>query len=236
MATTLLTIPRGLLIREIELNGLEAGSGATRQPKRFKPVVLYPKSLGEVDEGKFMQQASSVHIDQWSPAWRSCTRKEHDIQWGEWWGLWRYRFFKYGNNGTGPIECVVVVLAGVIQGMMLVGPSKPANLGSAVTERLLYLAHMATAPWNRKVYWPKSGIYPETLRGIGSALVKEAIRLSACYGYRGRIGLNAMGRSAGFYRKLGMQRVQNPKDKDFRDPWFEFSEQAAQDFLDKFTS
>jgi hypothetical protein len=222
--------------REIELEGRDAGSGVKRQAKRFKPVVLHPKSLGESDENKFILQASNLHIDQWGPAFKCCTRKEYDKQWGEWWGLWKERFFKYGNNGTEPIECVVIVLAGVIQGMMLVGPSKPANLGNAVTKRLLYLAHMATAPWNRKVYRPKLEIYPETLRGIGSALVKEAIRLSASYGYKGRIGLHAMGRSEKFYEHIGMQYVPKPKDDEFKHDWFEFSEKAAQGFLNKPTS
>lgn len=236
MVTTLLTIPPGLRSREIDLEGHDGGSGRKRPPKRFKPVVLYPKSLGENDEDEFIRQASNVHIDQWRPAWKCCTRKEYDIQWGEWWGLWKQRFFDYGKNGSEPIECVVVVLGGVIQGMMLVGPSKPANLGNAVTNRLLYLAHMATAPWNRKVYRPKSGIYLETLRGIGSALVKEAIRLSVSCGYRGRIGLNAMGRSEKFYKDIGMQYVPKPKDDEFEDDWFEFSEKDAQDFLNKRTS
>lgn len=233
MSTDGLVIPPGIASREIELRGLDASSGAKRQPRRFKSVVVYPKSLGEDGEDKFILEASNLHIDQWRPAWKCCTRKEYDIQWGEWWLLWKYRFHKYGKNGAEPIECVVVVLGGVIQGMMLVGPSKPANLGNSVSNRLLYLAHMATAPWNRKVYCPKSGVYPVALKGIGKALVNEAVQLSASYGYGGRLGLHAMERSATFYRHIGMELVPGSKDREFRGKWYEFSERAAHDFLNK---
>jgi len=232
MTTDGLVIQPGLRTREVELDGREAGLKNARPAKRFKVLVLYPISLSENDEDKFLSQASRIQRHQWGSAFDRCSREKHDKPW-DWWEKWKNLFFRQRIDRNEPVECIVVISAGTIQGMMIVGPSKPANLKASVPERLLYLAYMATAPWNRKVYRPKSGIFPDTLRGIGTALVKEAIRLSVSCGYRGRIGLNAMGRSEGFYEHIGMTYVPKPKDDEFKDDWFEFSEKAAQAFLNK---
>jgi hypothetical protein len=234
MTTDGLVIPPELRTREIELDGREAGLKNARPAKRFKALVLSPISLSENDEDKFLKGAAIVRSAQWYPAFRLCSREEYDEKW-EWWGLWTERFFKYRVDRKEPIECVLIILGGIIQGMMIVGPSKPANGGNSATDRLLYLAHMATAPWNRKVFRPKSEIYPVTLKGVGKALVKEAVRLSSSYGYGGRLGLHAMERSATFYRHIGMELVPGSKDREFRGKWYEFSERAAQAFLNQST-
>jgi hypothetical protein len=232
MTTNGLVIPSGLRTREIILDGRKAGLKNARPAKQFEILVLYPMSLSENDEEKFVSLASRVQRHQWDPAFDCCSPREHDELW-DWWEKWRNLFFRQRIDRNEPVESVVAVSAETIQGMMIVGPSKPARLKDSVPERLLYLAYMATAPWNRKVFSPKSGAYPESVQGVGSALVKEAILLSASYQYKGRLGLHAMGRSAGFYRKIGMERAAKPFDDELKDPWFEFSEQNAQVFLNE---
>lgn len=235
MTTELLTIPPGVASREIELGGRGAGSGSNRRVRKFKAVVLRPRTLDEDSEDRFLHAAALVRSAQWDTAFKLCSRKEYDQTW-EWFIFWKDRFFRYRTDRNEPIECVLIILDGIIQGLMIVGPSKPANRGNSATDRLLYLAHMATAPWNRKVFCPKSGIYPVTVKGVGKELVKEAVRLSSSYGYGNRLGLHSMERSATFYRHIGMELVPESKDREFRGKWYEFSAQAAQNFLNKSTS
>jgi hypothetical protein len=190
---------------------------------------VHSGSLPPDDQDDFVKSVEAVRQSQWFPQFKCFTKAEDDQDW-EWWGFWAYRFLRNKNE---PNECVVVTSTGLVQGIMIVGPSKEANLHSK-NERLLYIARMATAPWNRKQFLrPSTGISPKALSGVGTALIRQAIGLSEQYGHGGRLGLRAMGGSAKFYANLGMQKV-GKKVKDDETPghlWYEFSDVGVAEFL-----
>jgi hypothetical protein len=221
--TRRLILPPGPSVRELKLAASSSGGVVTAS-------ILRSGLLPEDEQIRFLRDdVEPVRLNQWLPAFKCFAKQEDDRNW-PWWRLWAGRF--YGNSKE-PIEYFVVCWTGLIQGMMVVGPSKEANLYSG--KRLLYLANMATAPWNRKKFLPSAAVHPRPLRLVGTALVKQAVSLSKEYGYGGRVGLRAMGGSKKFYAKIGMKNLgKKVKDDEVSGhAWFEFSDEDAQEFLDK---
>lgn len=223
-ARRLLTIPPGLTTRAIRLTVRHTG-------RTVAASIFRSGSLPPDDQHDFVQTVEQIRQYQWFPRFKCFAKPENDKDW-EWWGFWASRFF---GNKNEPNEFVVVASKGLVEGVMIVGPSKKANLHSN-NVRLLYIARMATAPWNRKKFvCPSTGNSPKALAGVGTALIKEAICLSEQYGYAGRLGLRAMGNSKTFYAKVGMQYLgRNVKDNETPGhPWYEFSNSGAREFLGK---
>jgi hypothetical protein len=223
MATEpLLTLPPGLITQEITLTARDKSGSVTAS-------ILHSSSLPEDERENFVKAVEDIRRQQWRPAYTCFDKREHDLPWN-WWGLWIEAFYRHPKE---PIEYFVVASAGLIQGMMIVGPTKVANLRSK-KKRLLYLAYMATAPWNRRNFRQSSSVHPAALKGVGTELLKQAVCLSRRHGHGGRLGLRAMGRSGTFYATYGMQRLRTVKDTEFdKDPWYEFSEADAREFLRK---
>jgi hypothetical protein len=175
---------------------------------------------------------------EWFPAFVRLPKPVHDITWNYTFH-WNERVLiaekRAEQKGVEPepIELVVLTALHRLQGIMIAGPSEEVNLPPSSTDRLLYIAYMATAPWNREPFLAPEGLVPSSLKGVGKALVRQAICLSRQLGYGGRIGLRAMGGSAAFYRKIGMTRIKGKvKCAEFPgDPWFELTEQGAETLL-----
>ena len=91
---------------------------------------------------------------------------------------------------------------------------------------LAYVDYISIAPWNRP--WPGP---PPRFRGIGSILLREAVRASVDEGFRGRIGLHALPGAVTWYRdRLKMQAFGADADYQGLD-YFEFTEAQAKQFL-----
>jgi hypothetical protein len=216
-----LKLPLGLAVHEFPLVARDTGGTVAAS-------ILRSGSLPEDEALPFIRDTvEGVRLNQWIPAFKCFERPEDDRNW-VWWGLYADRFFR---NPSHPIEYFVVVWKGLVQGLMIVGPSKETNLRPK--GRLLYLAHMATAPWNRRLFCPPPDLDLRALAGVGTGLVKQAVRLSREYGYDGRLGLRAMGRSSRFYKKIGMKNCgRKVKDQEFgAHAWYEFSTAGARTFL-----
>ncbi len=136
-------------------------------------------------------------------------------------GAWNWdEFIDSALNDPGQFVCEVVVLAGEIQGMMLVGIS-----GAETAEFGLYVAHLATAPWNRP---------PESkFRGVGSVLLSHAVIRSELLGHHGRIYLESKPKAEAYYQRIGMTIFGTDPEGFVK---FQFKSEQALDFLVKYQS
>ena len=82
-----------------------------------------------------------------------------------------------------------------MQGLMLLClEGKTSRLLPHAGRPLVYIDYLEAAPWNSRGYTAEP-VY----RGIGTALVMAAVRLSVQLGYEGRVGLHSLPQSEGFY-------------------------------------
>lgn len=114
---------------------------------------------------------------------------------------------------------------GQTQGLMYLNLLQTSRRPGHEKQPLVYIDLLATAPWNRGrlVRSPQYG-------GVGVLLVTEAILQSIDEDFGGRIGLQSLPQSDGFYeKKLGMTKVEkrDPRHLNF----FEFDPQGAQAWL-----
>jgi hypothetical protein len=87
----------------------------------------------------------------------------------------------------------------------------------AATQRLVYIAAIASAPWNRRLLNPEPYLY-----GVGTLLLQFARRRSLELGYGGRIGLHALPGSESFYEAQNM--LDGGADPDYDDMiYYEYS-------------
>jgi hypothetical protein len=222
MATNLLlTLPPGLSTRAVTLPARAGGRSVTAS-------IVHSGSLPSDDQDKFVHGVETVRQEQWNGRYGDFMKTENDREWGLW-GVWATTFH---SRTPEPIECVVVTSDGLVQGIMILGPSKEVNEPPKSHLRLLYLAHMATAPWNRKKF-PASIGDPEALKRVGTELIKEAVCLSIAYGHGGRLGLRAMGRSGAFYESQGFKNLGKRVKYDAfpGHDWYELTDQLVARFL-----
>lgn len=99
-----------------------------------------------------------------------------------------------------------------------------------VGQHLVYVDYLSVAPWNRKSIEPKP-----RFRGVGSALLAQAIGTSAEEGFFGRLGLHSLPNAADWYRKeFGMQSFGPDASKQGLE-YFELTQESAQQFLTRLT-
>lgn len=84
---------------------------------------------------------------------------------------------------------------GKMQGLMIVClDGHNASLAPDKGKPLVYVEFIETAPWNAKEYTSSP-----TYKGIGFRLIQAAARLSIDMNYAGRVGLQTLPQSVGFY-------------------------------------
>lgn len=93
--------------------------------------------------------------------------------------------------------------------------------GAIVEEDIdfLFLDALASAPWN------VLGNQPETLKGAGTTLMEELVKESKVLGFKGRIRLYPIQRSAQFYTNIGFVETSEGD--------WELTPEAAERFLEE---
>lgn len=93
---------------------------------------------------------------------------------------------------------------------------------------LVYLDYLEVAPWNLKL--PDIG-QQRRYRGLGAALVREAILQSRAEGFRGRLGLHSLPQSEDFYTRCGMTAAERDAAKQNL-LYFEMTREAATRYIE----
>lgn len=104
-----------------------------------------------------------------------------------------------------------------------------ARLAADKGKPLVYIDYIETAPWN----WPIPAVAAKgRYKGVGSILIREAVKQSLREGFQGRTGLHALPQAETLYHRCGMTAVgRDEKKQDLL--YFEFSPAQAKDFLEK---
>jgi GNAT superfamily N-acetyltransferase len=126
--------------------------------------------------------------------------------------LWSWRFKQRLTRQNQAIyEGYALEYNNQTQGLMLLErQSRRSRL--TPNQLLLYVEAIAAAPWNRRRLTQSP-----LLLGVGTALLDIARQRSLDLGYQGRLGLQALPRSVGFYERHGMTEI--PPDPDqYLDP------------------
>lgn len=124
-----------------------------------------------------------------------------------------------------------ITCAGEWQAVMLVDSvTYQARLESDRGKPLIYVDYLEIAPWN----WKHQHIEDERrYKGVGSILMRVAMRQSVAEGFHGRVGLHSLPQSEGFYEgACGMARLDaDPRKDDL--VYFELSRDEAQRRLER---
>jgi len=110
------------------------------------------------------------------------------------------------------------------QGIMLT-EQNTSYFGSDLGKRNIYITFLEAAPWN--YYRDKTAGY---YAGVGIMLLLAAIQYSDSLGFDGRIALESLSQSEGFYLKHRMIPVERPEHNRSL-TYFELTTQNAQEFL-----
>jgi hypothetical protein len=152
----------------------------------------------EATVGKITQS----HIDDYESLWRGMLQVyDQEDQFWSW--AFKERVFLSQDNYEG----YAVDLAGRTEGLMMIETqSHRAQLIAG--QPLVYVAAIATAPWNRR------GIRrtPE-LRRIGTELLLSARLRSIELGYDGRVGLHSLPTAEQFYENSNMILVEPDREE-----------------------
>ena len=128
-------------------------------------------------------------------------------------------------------SCYAVVCDGEWQGVMLTKSATHfARLGEARGKPLVYIDFLEVAPWN----WTIPGIEQFGRFGlIGPRLFERAVLQSWKEGFEGRIGLNSLPQSEGFYRDACRMTPLGDDDDHDGLTYFELSRDNANRILEK---
>ncbi len=137
---------------------------------------------------------------------------------------WAKKMLREHRAPLGFRSCAVEV-AGETEGLMQVELATHRSRANR-NLNLAYVDYISIAPWNRP--WPEQ---PQRFKGVGSILLREAIRTSRDEGFHGRIGLHALPGAVTWYRdKLKMKAF--GADLDYQGlHYFEFTEEQAKRFI-----
>lgn len=169
-----------------------------------------PPMLSKIDELKKAGQYNQQTVNQWNV---------EDFMW-----QWPAKC----QNRIGKLEWASYALrcGGKTQGLMFLNLLRRARLQSQVSQHLVYVDLVSTAPWNR----PRLTAKP-LYGGVGVVLITEAILLSREEGFEGRVGLHSLPGAEMFYRnKFGMDCL-GPDPTYGGLPYFELTPQHATKLL-----
>jgi len=90
---------------------------------------------------------------------------------------------------------------------------------------MVYVDFLEAAPWNLKA----SATAPR-FKGVGTALLVDAVRLSIETGFGGDVGLHSLPQAEPFYTRCGMTRI--GEDPDYYGlPYYEYTSSQAAEWL-----
>jgi hypothetical protein len=197
-------------------------------------IYLQRPGTREVVEAELYDDISDEHLEQWRTTWvpmiesrRERLKKANvpqemwpqDLHW-EWdektaWSRSSLSFLRFA------ITC-----GGALQGLMLVNLTKlTARIESQWGKDLAYIDYLSTAPWNRPEI---AGL--QQFQGVGRMMVRAAVQVSLDEGFRGRIGLHALGQAAGFYRTACQMTDLGQYSGYYDLTYFEMTEAQAKTF------
>lgn len=163
----------------------------------------------------------------WLPALFAIMQSIPPTQWPQSWHWnWRQKVLNIqgllGNKGAS------VTCQGVTQGLMLVDLTRAARLPDAVGKPMVYVDYLEVAPWN----W--SGFsQSQRYKGVGLALMTDAVMLSDVEGFKGRLGLHSLPQSEKFYRDRCKMTDLGPDAAYGNLRYFEMNAEQAQAFIGK---
>jgi hypothetical protein len=130
-----------------------------------------------------------------------------------------------GSDDSGSYRYFGIRHQGKIQGLMMLDcEPQPSRRPGHDKQRLLYVEFIETAPWNQSPFPRISRHYG----GVGTGLLRTAIKESMEAGCEGRIGLHSLLEAEGFYRPSFQDLGFDPAE-DLR--YFEMNEEQAQRLL-----
>lgn len=120
--------------------------------------------------------------------------------------------------------CIAATSADRLEGLMSLSI---ASSRLEANRRLVYVAYVAAAPWNRRELREV-----QEIKGVGYVLVQTAVRLSLDLGFQGRIGLHSKPEVETFYRdKLGLRDLGPEIADDGEWVYFEATPEIARGIL-----
>ena len=133
---------------------------------------------------------------------------------------WRHKAesIEEGRHMLVAVEC-----DGGWQGAMAV--ARLPRYGRLGGGSVVYVDYLETAPWNLR-----SPAAAPRFKGVGVALLVDAVRLSIETGLGGRVGLHSLPQAEPFYTRCGMTRVGEDPDY-FGLPYYEYTGPQAADWL-----
>lgn len=137
----------------------------------------------------------------------------------------------YAPGPFSPFRMLGLRAQGEWQGMMLASSyGHKTKLGAAGRD-LVYVDFVETAPWN----WDFAAIgQTKRFAGVGLQLIELAVRWSDDLGYKGRLGLQSLPQSEGFYRNAcGMTDLGPDPASQYKLHYFELDEKGARSFLEE---
>lgn len=147
---------------------------------------------------------------------------------------WDWRT-KTGFLGRLDVTFFGVRCDGSLQGLMKAdtGTTYRCILDKQKGKELVYVDYVETAPWNIPAYVKVLG-YEAQYSRTGTRLMQSAVQLSLDNELKGRVGLHSLPDAEDFYSGLGMTPVAHDAQKQNL-MWFEFTPEAAQHFMEKYT-
>ncbi|MBX9699107.1 MAG: hypothetical protein K2X74_06705 [Acetobacteraceae bacterium] len=135
-------------------------------------------------------------VEQWRPllGWYGGDRGDGDWDWSA-------LIAEERNLAPRTTWLFAVETEGLLQGLMIAQKRRDlrANLGGGA---LLYVSYLAAAPWNRgnfrRAAYRRHAV-PESLSGVGEALILAAVAMSRDLGMAGRVGLHSLEAALDFY-------------------------------------
>jgi hypothetical protein len=200
----------------------------------LRTVALQNRGSKEFEEAQLYRELDQKNFDDFEQLWRPmlearradfeswAAAAEGDAQDSHWhWAEKAVDASTSMADETYAIEC-----AGETQGLMLVTSAAFARLDIQRGREIVYIELIATAPWNRPRLVKKEARY----KGVGRALIAEAMNLSYQLEFNGRLGLHSLPQSQSWYRDVA-KFTDLGYDDEKRMQYFEVTEAQAAAFL-----
>ncbi len=212
---------------------------STRSAVAYRSISLLRIATGERVPAQLYSEICQEDLQDIATAWstefgirslrakacRVSTWRDEDAHWD-----WDDKQAK--RHGTLSHQGYSVVADHLTQGVMYVATDGESRLEPGF--HAVYVDYLAAAPWNRPL--PFDATYERKIRGVGEALMREAVALSLDddLGTDGRVCLHALPDAEAFYdKRMGMQDLgRDPAYQHLR--LFEMSREQSLTFLGKF--